>query len=600
MLQTLHNTYSFHIACNSPDNNTGGTGYMRLYPREQKLVWSYEREDKLGLFRKKLTTKLTFSNNIEKNRYDFTILQNEEKVYACYDRDFVIQRSCDGINFMPFYKGKWHRVLCEWDYDKCEVIVTLRHSDDLSCLLDYDSTSNLIQYGANITASLGNVETTICSAFYYENVPDTYVNLEAWHPAISCDDAPSSEGWTVVNHFATSGVAQGDPGTLYVQTTYARVVKFLAPLPIAGWTPLTGMWVRSPETHDKEYYLEGPESNPTLIGYYKKVKEAAWYKAYTPGFDNGHELNTILREALDDICPNINLKSEFFGINAVGDAPDNIYYQKIEEMKTWGRFVCWHITDVVFPNADNATIARIKFIDFLSSLRVMFNLGFSYNDNTNTLNIEHLSYFNKECHIDLTLPNLVRYIRGGHKYSYDNNELKKHEKYAWGAECSIFFDMDIDYDICVAPTDNEVTYTAESLYTDLRYIADISEVDTETFVNADTPLIFIALVDSEDVVVFDASNPRPNSFCSYRGLELFHYYKRPHREGRIDDGSITIFDVQRPVKKQIPLSIPICCTDVVNFDPSTLVRSQMGLGEIDTATIEDPPRTLTINLYHYA
>lgn len=575
---------------------------MRLYPREQKLIWTYEREDKLGLFRKKLTSKLTFSNNAEKNRYDFTILQNEEKLYACYERDFVIQRSCDnGANFAPFYIGKWHRVLCEWDYDKCEVIVTLKHSDDLSCLLDYEYTANLIQFGTPITASLGTIETTICSAFYYENVPDTFLNLENWHPALSCDDVPSGEGWTVTNHFATSGVAQGDPGTLYVQTTYARVVKFTAPLPLAGWTALTGKWVRPPETHEKEYYMEGPTSNPTLIGYHKKIREAAWYKAYVQGFDNGRELTTIIEEVLGAVCPDINVKSEFFDINAVGDNPNNVYYQKIDEMKTWGRFVCWHITDIVRPHVDNATQARVKIVDFLSSLKVMFNLGFGYDDSTNTLSIEHQSYFNQDCHIDLTLPDLIKYIRGGHKYSYNNEELPQHEKFIWGAECSIYFDMDIAYGRCLATNDNEVTHIAEALYTDLRYIADISEVDTETFANPETPIMFIALVDSENVVVFDAANPRPNSFCSFRGLELFHKYRRPHKEGKIDDGPTVTFDeVQKPVKKQIPLSVPICCADVVNFNPETLVRSQMGLGEIDTATIEDPPRTLTLNLLHYA
>jgi hypothetical protein len=73
---------------------------------------------------------------------------------------------------------------------------------------------------------------------------------------------------------------------------------------------------------------------------------------------------------------------------------------------------------------------------------------------------------------------------------------------------------------------------------------------------------------------------------------------RHMRDGTMNKVS-TIFTNVKKLRQQIPIMLSMCCADFFTiFDPNALVRTQLGDGEIDEATYEEPSERLTLNLKH--
>jgi hypothetical protein len=331
-------------------------------------------------------------------------------------------------------------------------------------------------------------------------------------------------------------------------------------------------------------------------------------------------------------------RSNFFNWNPYGTQPYNEAYALMEDLLSKGTLYCYNLVDVAYHypedrgnTIDYSEYQKIDALEFLKALKEYFNLGFSYDDATNYVTIEHISYFDLERRIDLTAEELVDYIRGNHKYKYDSQKSPLKEEYRMAMEASNTFTMDITYSgNCIGPDRQTEQHTSVNIYTDLRYISDVRsegayyEMRLGIRPDDDPPIgkatlffpvqkfqednpfkhpaqntIFLALIDDNNHFVWDENYPRPNELLSYRALEVLHYWKRPELEGTINDDELpTDFLTQRRLKQQVDLTIPICCDDVNNFQGNILVKSQMGWGEIKKAVISDPPQEITLSLLH--
>lgn len=665
MIPSLLESYEFYV------------GSERVYPANDSIQWTYEPEEALGIFRKKMSTKLFFRNNVPANTFSFDVIRENELNNRCISEDFIINHLCNSST--EAYKGRMKAMMATFDIDKCEVEVDVEFRDELSCVLD--DKPNPIFIGDNpVVTTIGNFEYISCSKVQ-TNVkigPEGYQNndvvnyfIDTYPPDGSC--LPPGEPFTLFEYSVRWGSNNWLFGDIrvYITSYYGRIRRDTEPLPIEGWTELADVnsgdpyWVRPLDL--AEFTLFEEELTATRAGGLDvnlvidrtagkrwrvyDIPYMGYYTAQYPENTNGRRgalvdylgTYTNLGNTIDMMFAtcneDINFRSNFFNWNPYGTQPYNEAYALMDDLLTKGELRCYNLVDVAYSypapglgvSFTPSTFQTVDALLFLQSLKELFNLGFEYDPATNYVTIEHISYFDTQRRIDLTAAQLVKYIKGNHKYSYDNDKSPLIEKYRMAMESSKFFEMDILYSgDCVSPDRQTESHISTNIYTDLRYISDIRgdglTYETAITIRADdTPIfsnakvfiptdkfrednifkhpaintIFLALVDTDNHFVWDEDYPRPNELLSYRALEVLHYWKRPQLEGTINEDTFpTDFITQRRLKKQVDLTFPICCEDVDNFKASILVKTQMGWGEISKATIDDPPREMTLSLLH--
>ena len=667
MILQLNEKYKFYV------------GSERVYPVNDSIDWTYEANEDFGIFRKKMSSKMIFENDVPAGRYCYDIIKELEETSRCISEDFIIIHVC-GVVETEVYRGRLKSVLGEYDPDHCTVEIDIEFRDDLSCFLDDKPQVIYLGDSEGIVTPVGNFEYAVCTSvvhdidlilLHYENGDAVQYFLDKYPPDASC--LPAGEPFTLFEYgasFSRTRWIVGD-SRIYLTSYYGRIRRDTEPDPIDGWTEVTSaggdqVWVRPADV--AEFYLfddrlgatTGQGLNVDIIvdsrvgkrwrvydipymGYYRQP-----YDVHTSGrrgaingkLGNRTDLGNVINGIIgfcngEDLS--VYFRSNFFNWNAYGTQPYNEAYALMDDLLSKGTLYCYNLVDVAYTypgisGFETSTYQKIDGLEFLKALKEYFNLGFSYDDATNYVTIEHISYFDLERRIDLTAEELVDYIRGNHKYNYDVQKSPLKEEYRMAMEASNTFTMDITYSgNCIGPDRQTEQHTSVNIYTDLRYISDVRSegvtYDTSQMVirpdekpvlfqprlvidgkkfQEDNPFkhpsqntIFLALIDDDDYFVWDENYPRPNELLSYRALEVLHYWKRPLLEGTINDDELpTDFLTQRRLKQQVDLTIPICCDDVNNFQGNILVKSQMGWGEIKKAVISDPPQEITLSLLH--
>jgi len=667
MILQLNEKYKFYV------------GSERVYPVNDSIDWTYEANEDLGIFRKKMSTKMTFENDVTAGHYCYDIIKELEATSRCISEDFIIIHVC-GVVETEVYRGRLKSVLGEYDPDHCTVEIDIEFRDDLSCFLDDKPQVIYLGGSEGIVTPVGNFEYAVCTSvvhdidlilLHYENGDAVQYFLDKYPPDASC--LPPSEPFTLFEYgarFDDSDWIVGDD-RVYLISYYGRIRRDTEPNPIEGWTEVTSadgdqIWVRPADV--AEFYLfddrlgattgQGADVNIRVessvgkrwrvydipyMGYYRQpydVDTSGRRGAINGKLGNRTDLGNVINGIIgfcngEDLS--VYFRSNFFNWNAYGTQPYNEAYALMDDLLSKGTLYCYNLVDVAYTypgisGFETSTYQKIDGLEFLKALKEYFNLGFSYDDATNYVTIEHISYFDLERRIDLTAEELVDYIRGNHKYKYDSQKSPLKEEYRMAMEASNTFTMDITYSgNCIGPDRQTEQHTSVNIYTDLRYISDVRSegvtYDTSQMVirpdetpvlfqprlvidgkkfQEDNPFkhpaqntIFLALIDDNDHFVWDENYPRPNELLSYRALEVLHYWKRPELEGTINDDELpTDFLTQRRLKQQVDLTFPICCDDVDNFQGNILVKSQMGWGEIKKAVISDPPQEMTVSLLH--
>jgi len=622
--------------------NTAG-GMYEVTPLEQSLTWEFEKESKLGIKRRKLATKLTFYNNANRGITDFDVIKAEieDPNTQCVKRKFEVHHSCDGLSYTKLYDGAFRANMCEFDYDKCNVLAEIEINDGIACMLQDNNIQVWQGYDDAITAHLELIEYKDCVRevtdydMWVETVDPTgngaqYL-VENYAPQSDC--IPGGEAYTLIEHSAFFDADPKDPDPPFkfrITTKWARLKRTTAPPDLYGWIAISGAWVRPVPLAEYTYFNEpisGYRFYDGKMGKKWRIYDYPYYptlrdRGQWPGVEGGWGLRGTINGLIRANCEaTLSYRSEFFKWNETGDFPDNEAYSFMHDLLDKGTLTLFDMTDFAgqsdrYVGYTLANYPKIDVIQFLQSLQVVFNLGFDFDPVTNKLIIEHISFFDRDRRIDLTSDELRKYIRGGHKWSYDNNVVPKVEKYNWAMDSSISFDMSITYSgSCVDPENKEEQHIAQLIYTDIRYISDIRTADKvgvgrygETyqavaldtpFNNPSDPLLLLTLVDADGYIYWNWNYPRANGSLAYKAMEILYHWERPLLSGVIDEyASPSSFKTARKVRKQVPLSVPICCDDVTNMRSNILVKSQMGWGAVEKLTINDPPGEMTIELIH--
>lgn len=570
------------------------SGAREFFPVNNTLQWSWEKEKNFIFKRHKLNTTLIFQDNAKESRPDFTDLYRLERDprERCKDIDVSIEMLCDG-NQEQFWIGKMAAIDGDWNVSFCNTSIKPRVDDRYSCLVNkYEQKVNILRNTETVTASpfVGMIEYITC--YYTEQggiskyINENYSGL----PFAACIDGNmSDEGWTL---FINQGLwEEGDGtenfGTWSIETTWVReFVSNDQDLIGEGWIQVDGGYARLVPVAPKQRYNEN--------GQFLEEFELPFPEA---GFDNGVPLQVALEKILEVLeCEDINIISNFFNINPDGTNPDNSAYQAAEIYLR--ELVIYQRTDIKRAQANqNATRNELSLKDIFDDFENMFNVYWDVDDDDNW-RIEHISYFNSERRLNLLEPMFEEKIRHQWRYKYDTEKLPEQEVWNWPIPQTYHFNgLPILYTgACVTDNENEKEkkFPIKNFLTDIEFILQANDEDIENEGSV--------LVATSDGFIISETNKwtgdyKLNGHLAIPNLQhYYHQHNRPQFEGEMNE-ELTVFETIIRTRRQT-IKITFACCDMLLFNPNDLVKTQLGWGEIDRATYDEPKQELTLELLH--
>jgi hypothetical protein len=611
-----------------------GQGIIQAYPFNSQLKWVDKRKTGYRFYQRTLETKLIFKDDPKNSIVDFTQLYNlERQGLTCTKVPITIDRycECDATWTTGFYEGYIRLNQCDWDVSNCTVDAPIVVQDNYTCLTSqWENEINMFDYGDPV------VDT---SPFYgileYATCEDTH--SISWQPPVpiaqqraavlayfngpNIDNCiTANNGWTTVQKSVVAdqiidlneGLFDGPPEFTMVMTLRQKYVRefsadILVP-PGQGWVAVTGGWGRSVNVISGDLLTsetpEGMEALVTVYGAGYDIDFGAIFTNNIIGMDaagetnmgNGKELGPLLEDLLAP-C-GLTVISNFYNINPDGTAPANDYYTRAAE--DFSDIVLYQISDVArIDETQAATVALIKIKKLLDAMKIAGNCDMELDGSV--LRIEHLSYWPNTVNMDLTQAEFIEYIADKWKYTYDEQSQPKEEIIGWDSDTdgrgNDFDGHPIEYNNdCVNDIENKQpkVLKAEGFLSNLRFI-----IGNEDYYDS-TDLIL--MVSTTDLVINSATQPISGQYKLNGNLAMgyllprYYDYGRPFKIGLINIVSTPMFTLLRN-RLQAPITIPFSCDNYMGlYDPSGLIKTQLGACEIETATYTDPDETMEFKL----
>ena len=291
-------------------------------------------------------------------------------------------------------------------------------------------------------------------------------------------------------------------------------------------------------------------------------------------FTNGRYFSDVI-EYLTSQYFGFDVRSHFFGINAIHAAPPtNDPYQFATD--NLQKLVVHQKSDIKRPYADDSLSKAwsMNLRDLLNDLRTLFNVYWEIDAVSNNLIIEHITYFIN----DAGLVHTGQPTKN--EYEYDK-DIPKTEKFRFmDEECSAYFrGYPITYDCGEGTADRNCSVFS----TDVQFIKDQANAE----IIQDSGFVLIATADAppgglygNERIIIDYNNP-----LSWTELhDNLHRDYRKFGSGTMNDAA-TVFDSIEPLKKQSPYTRGFCCADLLAFDPSNTIETDLGNGRVSEVTV---------------
>lgn len=583
----LHDVCEFYLTI-------PGQGYFQAYPANESVEFEFEKEDEQHFYRKHLTTELKFVNDNLRSIDDF------DKLYTwtrsgdkCEKVTLEVKRFCG--TWSVFYNGYLSLVDMDIDVSNCTITVKPRTEDEFTCFLEQGKKEvNLLDTfsDAYVNVFYGEIQTLECLADYIESrePPCSDYMDPSWY-VDSCLPSGEEDTYAMIEHevdISSAGIP-GDPYdyAIALRTVWAREFAAVGSPPSgSGWVAVTGGYARPAQ--------KVLVSQTTCSIIYRVPFWDSDVGEYT--IDNG----VTIRDAMFFIADKCDLEfaSDFFDLWAVGDAPNNVAYQAASAAYL-SACAFFHITDVARPETDeNASIMNITPLGFLNDLSKMFNGGWTILDGK--LRFEHVSFFKGEYMLDLTQTDAKQFITGRFRYKYKSNELPQKEAFYWpfetDGEGGDFDGLPIEYEgACVGPEQTERDYPVDQIVTNVDFIqqnaSDFEDSNEIVMIH-----IYLELIVRDTGLLSGES--RLNGHLSWANLMYnYHRYNRPASKG-VMNGEETDFFYKAKTRQQKNIEVPLTCANAGVFDAKDLVKTQLGWGSVETATLKLPGNLLKLTLIH--
>lgn len=572
-------------------------GSKEAFPVNDTIQFQWKRAEGKRYHRRELTTRLSFHNDYGENIIDFDPwYRMERNKQRCEKVKLTINAACDEA-FEEHYKAQATVLDGEFDAGLCKVDVKFQPDDPYACIYNnWEKERNILPLTPPVTLNV--IQGTYqFSQTCMEEVPAPATDTFRFTQTIVTNCIEQNEGWTLWKQFyswSSSGNPQNpDDGVWSLQTQWVREFLDTTDDPGGEWLPVsTGGYARAVAVAiDFEN-----------VGYGIVHRQ---YKIIFPGdigIDNGRYLNDIIQDFWDEYC-GYPLVSNFFGINPDGTQPSNTAYTSaLEDLQ---ELVVFAKDDIIEHGGDeNATLLNMSLKKLIEMLEIMFNVELRFDYTNETFYLEHYSYWTANLMLDLTAAKWLHCIQDKWAWSYNKEQVPPREKFQWEDTTDYGPALDVDFDglpiLYAQDCSSEQTdkiYRADVVTTNITKLIEDGDPENWTI----TPNSFVIVASSGGYILREAGAisgiVHLNGALAWANLlRDYHKWGRPLNRG-IMNGQQTEFTSPKKIRKQVPIEIPMCCSELKEFDPDRIiVKTQLGHGEVETATYDDPRGTLTLEL----
>lgn len=581
-MPSLFNTYRFTV--------NDGTGDTLVYPINSGLRRRYEREGDTRSYRVKLSTKLLFKGA------DYTYFREIYDAGECNEVSILIENYCGGAwvtwheGIVPIYDG-------DYKADRCEVSFDINPADVYECANKaFEVRENWLQLvsGANIVpvkVSQGVLETITCvdsgtSTALSPDVPQFYKGCWGTGYTTSSDPDPLLAWKPIAHHQEQFYVGTSiDPDIIAANTTWAREkITSATPPAGAGWINLSGTtWVR-------------PVNTMAVVQNYKQIRDTVaidtidWESQAINAapISNGRKLSAVLEAVTATLdCGFDSIVSNFFNINPDATAPTNDAYTYATD--NFLDVFFYQKSDIVRASASNDTtrftFSMKEFLEEIKLLHLFYAITIS--GGLKKLRIEHYTYFDGANGLDLTTLDGGKHIVGRDDFKTDS-KVPNFESFSWQESYRPkFLTKRITYPAACATVQGDER-TARQLCTDFGGLIENPDAGLEGF-------FLMATVDlgGGEYLMNTLGGEANGAFAWENILPALWADGRFHAGATANVPGYTVNSV-RKTREQAQISIPFCCEEV--FEPSELVQTQLGWGEVKSAEYDTETATLTLSL----
>ena len=328
----------------------------------------------------------------------------------------------------------------------------------------------------------------------------------------------------------------------------------VTPLPDDDYTELL-------DKADDQYNILTLSAFQTTAGSFTYTRNRFLYNSLVAP-DTG---KNVLEYLADKILTGVTVSSTFFSeaINPATLAASHVRYLMIAQK-----------SDIIRNlSTDAATIAMMSWNDLMEILWGMFQVLWDYDSATNTINVEHISFWSPAAGLDLRSQAIAK----NNKFSYLKEKMPKYEKFSWMEALSENFKgVPIWYDSkCVDQNpESNVIETILPVTTDLEYI------QTTPLEIADDGFVILCNTYSGGIYSVErmlgkyiASEVKYNMHLSWANLhDSYFRHERVLPQGYMN-AYLTDFWSAQKNKSQDCFAI-VCPSD--NYDPSDYITTELG------------------------
>ena len=289
--------------------------------------------------------------------------------------------------------------------------------------------------------------------------------------------------------------------------------------------------------------------------------------------------DSVLDYLAEQIKTGVTVSSDFFtdATNPVTKAANHLLHLTIAQK-----------SDIIrYQSTNQASIALLSWNEFMDILWAMFEVTWDYDFTTDTINVEHISWWTAGAGIDLRTQMATQ---STNKYTYLKEAMPKYEKFSFmEAEEINFIGTPIWYDSpCVDQNpETNIRQTTIPVTTDLEYIIRYRFLDTdnESIISDEGFVILCNYFDDPDYFV--EIQPGSMDGTSHLNMHLswanlHHHYFRHNRvliSGYLNNDPTTFVSAQKT--KQQKCSAILCDTDA--YDPDDTITTELGETYFDSA-----------------
>lgn len=304
-------------------------------------------------------------------------------------------------------------------------------------------------------------------------------------------------------------------------------------------------------------------------------------------YTNTRLFSDVMNYLVTETCSMVNgVSSNFFQINP---RTVSIINYVTGEVNPYTAMTIGVAADLMEPiPSELKSEANITFRDMMESLYTLF--GVAWTIENGFVIIEHISYFEASSGLDLTQSKYDRFTTKTNKYSYDTAIVPRYETFLVAENTG-----------SLKITHDNYCSNSKANLSEKKYISAISNnlyrcrAKPEK-IKDDEALVLIANVYNSGTGKYDTIGNKNNALTALILLLKFQRHNRAQDEGDLSGyGNLFTYSVKKN-KKQIPLSIPLCCDD--DFDPTEYMTTDMGKGSIDSVNFDIKSNKLTVGLIY--